>query len=587
MGVGILLVHGYTGSNKDLEGLDDQLSSKFGRDHVCNLELPFIGGGPVSGFDDHVFEVAVATAAAGLKRKYGRLAVLGHSTGGTLVLSCISKGTSHPDLLFLAGVPKRVDNGYIKRWETYCPEEKSPGFTDVCKMISLINSVGNREYENDFPVILMNGQSDDLVLSETGFDWQKNFKGFRRTILFPNASHHFLSDPLFTDSVADIVTRSVQDISGKDNGFEQSIESLKSAEPEIETFLKQSPLSGPHLARCPSGRRFAEDKDYLPSKVTWDPVFANIEITTRCNLACRFCMRTRMGISGKDMMFETFSRIIERIPHAYRITFVGLGEPLLHPDIIRFVNLVKSHGKRAALVTNGLTLDREIAGELIRAGLDSIVFSIDAPNQASVDKLRQGTDFHRVIRNILAFTAMEQASGREMSKAVFSALSLFSLDDLIPLVDLIAGLGVDVLMLSDLNFRHNSERALLNNIDDSGKKKIRDALKHSFARQLPVLSVYGLEEFGLRKRYQNFLALPPSKIYTRPREHTHCVSLWQTLPVNVEGNVYLCDCRPDKIAGNLIESSFEEIWNGELFREYRLGMRKKTVPERCRICPRF
>jgi MoaA/NifB/PqqE/SkfB family radical SAM enzyme len=587
MGVGILLVHGYTGLNMDLEGLDDQLSSKFGRDHVCNLELPFIGDGPVSRFDAHVFEAAVAAAAAGLKRKYGRLAVFGHSTGGTLILSCLSNGTVHPDLLILAGVPRRVDKEYIKQWETYCPEEKAPGFTDVCKMISLINSVGKREYENDFPVILMNGQSDYLVLPETGFEWQKNFKGNQRTIILPHADHHFPSDDSFTDWIADFVAGAIRDIQVNNKKSEKNINVLKSVEPEIAAFLKQSPFSEGHLVQCPSGRRLVEDKDYFPPTVNWDPVFANIEITTRCNLACRFCMRTRMGISGKDMTFETFSRIIERIPHAYRITFVGLGEPLLHPDIIRFVNLVKAYGKRAALVTNGQTLDREIAGELIRAGLDSIIFSIDTPNQASADKLRPGTDLHRVISNIKAFTAIEKASGREMSKAVFSALSLLSINDLIPLVDLIAELGVDVLMVSDLNFHHNFGWALLNNIDDSGKKKIRDALKHSFARQMPVLSVHGLEEFGLRKRYQNFLALPPSKIYTRPREHTHCVSLWQTLPVNVDGDVYLCDCRPDKIAGNLIESPFEGIWNGELFRNHRLGMRKKMAPEICRICPRF
>jgi len=587
MGTGILLVHGYTGSNEDLAALDDNLFRKFGREHVCNLALPFSGSGPVSGFDSQVFEDAVAAAAANLKERYGRLAVFGHSTGGTLILSCLSNGGLLPDLLILAGVPRRVDNGYIKRWEAHCPNKKSPGFTDVCKMISLINSVGKREYKNDFHVILMNGQSDDLVLPETGFEWQDNFKGSRWTIILPHAGHHFPSDAGSTAWVADRVAGAVRDIQDDNKANEQDVDALKSSEPEIEAFLRHSPLSASHLTQCPSGRRLTGDKDYLPPAVNWDPVFANIEITTRCNLTCRFCMRTRMGIRGKDMAVETFSRILERIPHAYRITFVGLGEPLLHPDIVRFINLVKSHGKRAALVTNGLDLNRDIAGELIRAGLDSIVFSIDAPNQALADRLRAGTDLHRVISNIKAFTAMEQASGRKMSKAVFSALSLESLDALIPLVDLIVGLGVDVLMVSDLNFHHNSGRALLNNIDDSGKRKIRDALKHSFARELPVLSVLGLEEFGLRKRYQHFLALPPSKIYTRPRKHTHCVSLWQTLPVNVDGEVYLCDCRPDKIAGNLIETPFEEIWNGELFREHRSGMRTKNAPKICRICPRF
>lgn len=592
MGTGILLVHGYTGSTGDLKPLEDRLAAVSGSNRVVNLSLPFVGGGPVSGFDAGIFKGRVAEAADALADTCERLAVFAHSTGGSLVLACLAGGAIRPDLLILAGVPGIVDKGYIKRWENHAPAAPSPGFTDVCKMISLINSSGKRVYDNECPVILINGGDDDLVLPETAVEWENRFKGGCRRMELPEAGHHFPSDSRMADLTADIIIRAVRDIAAAQIPFTAAPPEIDPvADPEISAFLEASPLSAPHLARCPSGRRLAGKKVRLPAAVGWEPVLANIEITTRCNLSCRFCMRTRTIRRRKerpgDMPPELFARILERLPHASRITFVGLGEPLLHPQIIDFIKMVKARGKRASLVTNGHVLDSEMSVDLIRAGLDAIVFSIDAPDQAGADRLRAGSDVDGMVANIKAFTAMEKNAGRRLSKAVFSALSLDSLDTLPLQMGLIADLGVDVLMVSDLNFSHNAGHALLNNIDTAGKNKLRDSLKHAFGRQLPVLSVYGLEEFGLRRRYQRFLALPPSKIYTRPREHTHCATLWQTLPVNVKGEVYLCDCRPGEIAGNLLTDPFDRIWNGSLFQRHRKKMTGGGAPEICRHCPRF
>ncbi len=286
------------------------------------------------------------------------------------------------------------------------------------------------------------------------------------------------------------------------------------------------------------------------------------------------------------MSCSMFSSILDLLPHAYRITLVGLGEPLLHPDVIDIVRIAASAGRRIALVTNAQRLDKSMSERLIKAGLDSIAFSIDSPDQELAGWLRSGTNLKKIIHNIKTFTSLADKT-RPISKAVFSAVSSKSLPYLEQLIDLVAGLGVHILMLSDLNFKENLKDSLWKNIDDVKAAQIKHAIGHSFSKGLPVLSVRGLEEFGLRQRYMEFLPIPPSKLYKRSQVHSFCLSPWQTIPVNVKGDVTICDCQPEKHTGNLFSDPFSSIWNGRLMKAYRRQMTGPTPPEPCRICPRF
>jgi MoaA/NifB/PqqE/SkfB family radical SAM enzyme len=176
---------------------------------------------------------------------------------------------------------------------------------------------------------------------------------------------------------------------------------------------------------------------------------------------------------------------------------------------------------------------------------------------------------------------------RIISKAVFSAVSISTVFQLTRLIEVVAGLGVGVLMLTDLNYKQNEKDTLWKNIDDRLVKTVNEAVRYAFSKQLPVLSVRGLEAFGLAGLYKDFLMIPPSKIYERSNRHTHCFSPWQTVPVDVEGNVTVCDCQPDNVTDNLLSEPFTDTWNGSKMVEFRKKMLGEDPPEVCRICPRF
>jgi len=49
-----------------------------------------------------------------------------------------------------------------------------------------------------------------------------------------------------------------------------------------------------------------------------------------------------------------------------------------------------------------------------------------------------------------------------------------------------------------------------------------------------------------------------------PNVYRHRLSVPQTVPVNVQGYVTVCDSQPEKTAGNLLNQPISEIWNNEI-----------------------
>ncbi|MFA5907064.1 MAG: alpha/beta fold hydrolase, partial [Desulfobacula sp.] len=511
MPAGIVLVHGFTGSCKDMLPLYQVLCRSHGPESVINVSLPFHDGDEIPVFNQEEFEQAVKAAAHEFLSEKRDLMLIGHSTGGTLILSCMKKFRFTPKLLILAGTPKKIDVSYLGRWQTHKKGQNEPDFSSIARMISLVNATGRYRFADKFPVLVLNGEDDRLVPREEAFEWADMFSGPVRVVLIPLADHHFRigepAAPLFLDSIS----RAVLDLEHfHRHPSGQLPDRLAEIEPEVIPFISHSPLSVYHLSRSPGGKRVVNETYTFPESVGAEPVFANIEITTHCQLMCRFCARTRLGIKKKHMHLSVFSRILDLLPHAYRITLVGLGEPLLHPDIDEIVKTAVLKKRRVALVTNAINLDRSMSEKLIHAGLESIVFSLDGHDQILTQKLRSGTDVHQVIENIRQFTSLCLDLGKNISKAVFTAVSLISLPSLEKLVSVVAGLGVNVLMVSDLNFESNEQQALWQNMDSTRIKQLHTAIGRTFAGNLPVLGVHGIEEFGLWQRYKDYLAVPAS-----------------------------------------------------------------------------
>ena len=129
----------------------------------------------------------------------------------------------------------------------------------------------------------------------------------------------------------------------------------------------------------------------------------DIEVTNHCNLKCKFCPRDNIVLKG-FMSLETFSSFLRntKLKSTDSLSFVGLGEPLLHPDLPRFVKMAKEMYPHVTvwITTNGTLLDVELLHKLINAGTDVIDISFNGINKEEYENTMRGAIFEDVIKNI-------------------------------------------------------------------------------------------------------------------------------------------------------------------------------------------
>ncbi|MCS7286587.1 MAG: tungsten cofactor oxidoreductase radical SAM maturase [Anaerolineae bacterium] len=136
-----------------------------------------------------------------------------------------------------------------------------------------------------------------------------------------------------------------------------------------------------------------------------------VEITTRCNLNCRTCVRNLWTDPTEDMDPATFERLVTQLkdlPELSEVFFGGYGEPLSHPQFLEFVAALKELKLRVGVSTNGTLLDEAMAEGLVRLGVDSIMVSIDGVNPETFADIRQGAELKAVLDNISRLNAVKE-----------------------------------------------------------------------------------------------------------------------------------------------------------------------------------
>jgi MoaA/NifB/PqqE/SkfB family radical SAM enzyme/pimeloyl-ACP methyl ester carboxylesterase len=591
MSPGFILVHGYTGCGTELTPLAEALARRYGARCVQAIKLAGHGGSACPAFDEERFITQILGAIESF-REQGRVIVLiGHSTGGVLVLKSVAGSTVSPALVVLAATPFRVDGDYFDRWSKHAAGAAVP-LADLARMIRAINGVTAPQRLAGGRRFVLHGAEDRLVPAAESALWLADGgAGSCRCAVVPGAGHDLFGGAAGALAV-DLVCRAVADaLAEADQEHLATAQRLAQAEPPAAEFLRASPMSLRHLCLCPSGRRFAGLAPEFAPQAATEPVFANIEVTTYCNLACPACARTQRGGASRHMPRRQFQAVLDLLPHAYRVTLVGLGEPLLHPQIDALVADAVQRRRRVGIVTNASTLDRQMSRALLSAGVHAMTFSLDTVEPSLAASLRPNVPIARILSNIRTY--LEEAEvhaardGPAPTAAAFCALSIDNAESLDALLEELSDLGLKAAMLSDLNFQSNGPRTLWQAASPQNRASIRQTVKRWIPRGLMVLSVRGLEDFALAQRYRDALLMPPDMLWRRSPRHAFCASPWQTIPVSVDGQASLCDCQPEVLLGNLLEVPLSEIWNGPTMVDHRRRMCGQCPPPPCLLCPRF
>jgi radical SAM protein with 4Fe4S-binding SPASM domain len=297
------------------------------------------------------------------------------------------------------------------------------------------------------------------------------------------------------------------------------------------------------------------------------PHYLEIEPTTRCNLNCVMCFRNSF-IKNKtmkigDMSFETFKKILDKLPFVEEIDIQGMGEPFLNKDFLKMVKYAKSKGIKTMTVTNA-TLIGHMAEDIVESGLDLIRISFYSTKPEIYEKIMRNSKMDKVIENIKKLNEVKKIKNSE-TPIIEIALAVMhdNMEDVVNFPELAKELGAKKIILGEI---YGYKKPFL-----ADNEKIKKLLKE-FEKKCKNLNL-------------KFSIDVPKKVYTYDKI---CLWPWVGTYITWEGEIKPCCTRPyytDFSFGNILKENFEDIWYSDKYIEFRKSLKSKNIPFICKGCP--
>jgi radical SAM protein with 4Fe4S-binding SPASM domain len=275
-----------------------------------------------------------------------------------------------------------------------------------------------------------------------------------------------------------------------------------------------------------------------------------------CNFKCNYCIfqlpkEKRRFISNKLKLslalWKTCVDDMLEFPDKIKvIRFVGIGEPLLHSDIIDMIAYTtnKNVANTIELLTNGSLLTKERADELIFSGLNRLVISIQGTSREKYEQTCEAINFNfeKFIAQIKYFYENKKDT-HVYIKIVDSALN-----------------GKE---------------------DEENFYKIFGDICDSIAVEytVPIHDGVNFKTIVKNKKITQFgNTIKEIKVCPQPFFH---------MQINPDGCVVPCySFEYPSILGNIFHESIKSIWNNKSFSNFRRRMLegRSTVCEICKNC---
>jgi MoaA/NifB/PqqE/SkfB family radical SAM enzyme len=163
------------------------------------------------------------------------------------------------------------------------------------------------------------------------------------------------------------------------------------------------------------------------------PIWAQINVTWKCNLSCSYC--TEYDNSKGHV---AYADVVARIDKCREIgvmhtDLIG-GEPLLHPDILPLMRHIRACGMTTGMTTNGFLLTQDKLEALLDAGMGRL--------QISVDSLHPTASSPKSLKTLRP--KIEMVAKRGLWLYVASVICEETLDQVQPLAEFCFELGVPI-----------------------------------------------------------------------------------------------------------------------------------------------
>lgn len=333
------------------------------------------------------------------------------------------------------------------------------------------------------------------------------------------------------------------------------------------------------------------------------PETVSILLAYRCNLRCTMCGQWGEGgaalgytddVRRQSLTLDDIRTVVDGVRgFSPAITLFG-GEPLLYKGIIGALEIIKGAGLRTNIVTNGTLLSRH-ARDLVRLGLDEVIFSLDGPPEVH-DRVRNRVGvFAEAAEGFrLLAEAKKELNRRRPVVNVNSTIFDFNYRHMNETLDTARSLGAEEVTFHHLIFisrkMYAAHRQLMQSLygmpvcDWEGfavdrLPEIDPDILIEATRQITRrgASVYpNLTDAEVRDYYTSFEFTPKSYAAA-------CMSPWMVAYVFPDGTVRPC-LSNGVVMGNVREQPFSVIWNSDRYAGYRREVKKRGYFPACVRC---
>jgi len=292
------------------------------------------------------------------------------------------------------------------------------------------------------------------------------------------------------------------------------------------------------------------------------PTFVSIEPSAICQLHCPQCpcgMKGNVNGKGAFMPIETYQKILcDCSGWVHTFQFYFQGEPLLNPNISEMIRLAHKARIYTICSTNAQALNPLLAQQLVRAGLDRIIVSIDGLSEVSYQSYRQGGSLNQALKGLSYLRqAKDQLGGS--THIELQCLRLSSNEhEWAMLRRSYRRMGADSLTLKSAQF-------------------------YDFERGNPLMP--SRECDSRYHQLEDGYYVPKNRL--RSMNNVSCKRIQRGCVITVSGDVLPCcfDKSAQYVMGNINQSAISSIWQGDAFTRFRQQVRRNRMDyAMCRNC---
>ena len=264
-----------------------------------------------------------------------------------------------------------------------------------------------------------------------------------------------------------------------------------------------------------------------------------------------------------------------------------------------FLTYARAFASRECVVTattNGTLLNNRMADELVDMKFNNIFISLDTIRKSTYEEIRIGAKLPYVIRNMRYLLNRRNNLGRTFPNITLSSLAMRkTANDFRYLLRMMKKLSLRRLNIVPLQWPMKEgyyEKYYIENAicyEERPKVEKTFAELDLMARDFGIALIYSLDAL-MNKSSFDTLAKPlvkgmkdiPTPI--KEVENSYCAWPWGSLTVLPNGDVTPC-CKSREVVGSLVQSSVEEVWNGEKLMSIREGISQGKFPMKaCIAC---